>query len=1512
VAETAAEAEETDTKEPAGEATEQAPLDKSYAEIASEKSHVEATEVEEVPATEMSLGEGSTPVAEEPAPEVAQTSGPAVDEVLAEETLAVVEQAAEEVSTRPEQEAPHAQDSPLPMEDSVVEEKPIVEEKASEEAPALITVTETAAEKTPDTETQMKATTVEELAPEGSSVTEETSALEAPKTEQTTSGEVSALVDGKSAEPQAAVEDLVVEEVPTKVEGLVAAEESEIEAVTPAEDTQTTPAEEAPAAEQEQVAAKAESAPEHVTVVDELVIGLECPAVGETHTPSIKEVSVEEALVEHTAVVEELVTEAPAPATEEEQVAAPAIAEIPVELGAVEDPVVEAVAPAIQVEEGPVPQIGEVPAVEEVPAAATEDPTVTEGLVDEAAAAAVEEQAVSAPAIEEAPVEESPVEHPTIIEPVETGIVTPAAEEVDIPTPEIELVTSADDSLAEEPTNVEEPASEAVTHLVQEEEPTNVEEPASEAVTHLVPEEEPTNVEEPASEDVTHLVPEEEPTNVEEPASEAVTHLVQEEEVRVPAIEEAPVEQPPTEQATVEESVAETLPTSALEQEEVSTSEGLVEPVTEASTPPTPEQVEISAPAIEEDLVEQLPVEYALIEEPVTEAQPTPAPEQQEASAPVIEEAPVEKPVAEAPSTPAPDQEETSAPAIEEILVESPPVEHTLVEEPVSKAPTPAPEQEISIPAIEEILVENDPVEQALAEDPATETVAPAVQEEELISSSIEEVPVEHPSVEEDFISELVTEAPVPVIEQEQVSTPAIEEEPVTAAVTPALEEEQLSASDIPEPLVQESMVERVTPVEESEAQQRSLEDGAAAGERATEATEPTVHTEAESVESNIIAPTAEGKESPTPSEGITNTVAVPEAEAPQEEPMENSEPGEEDLKAEAIDELQDSVSTEDVKEESISGSMGASQEQNEAGPTVESHEAAAVTPEDHSMHAEVAPIDMVEHVGGAVVEIEAVTLDQSVSHQPKPEEDISESFNVEDQPAPVAGTENTAMEHISERTMVSINIYDTLHIAKAYDGIQDASAPVEVPPTFPSDLPSVNQEEETAVPVDPLLAPEAEIMDKGAVAVNAVVAEAPPEGTPQEQHDFGAELAVAQSDVSAEVTPQDSEEEQQPIEGLNETSAEMPEIPVLVVTKTEEIQPSYGGDFGDDATTSQGDSPELSKVGVEPEAPPVATEGVVVAIDENTGNSASEDEFEHISHADAVPDEQEFRHRECATAEETHAELPESIDTTAPTPIQVAAEVAAAVGDTAAELDPTNRSTVPTPISVAAETAAAVEDIATILDVDEARSKAPTPIPEAAETAAAVQDTAATLDPIDRSAAPTPILVAGETAAAVGDTAATLDVNESGFEIPPIPEADETVAIVEDTAERSAVSIPIVEAEGAPTGAVIPAPSSMAETPVTPEIEAPDHTKTAKELDTTILASAIPREPAVGASGDVAAIAPVTGAPKDEIVEPIVEVASVPRLSVGEDSKSGDYLSGNLFLASIGLAGAAPIGMFL
>ena len=1452
MAETAAEAEETDTKEPAGEATEQAPLDKSYAEIASEKSHVEATEVEEVPATEMSLGEGSTPVAEEPAPEVAQTSGPAVDEVLAEETLAVVEQAAEEVSTRPEQEAPHAQDSPLPMEDSVVEEKPIVEEKASEEAPALITVTETAAEKTPDTETQMKATTVEELAPEGSSVTEETSALEAPKTEQTTSGEVSALVDGKSAEPQAAVEDLVVEEVPTKVEGLVAAEESEIEAVTPAEDTQTTPAEEAPAAEQEQVAAKAESAPEHVTVVDELVIGLECPAVGETHTPSIKEVSVEEALVEHTAVVEELVTEAPAPATEEEQVAAPAIAEIPVELGAVEDPVVEAVAPAIQVEEGPVPQIGEVPAVEEVPAAATEDPTVTEGLVDEAAAAAVEEQAVSAPAIEEAPVEESPVEHPTIIEPVETGIVTPAAEEVDIPTPEIELVTSADDSLAEEPTNVEEPASEAVTHLVQEE------------------------------------------------------------EVRVPAIEEAPVEQPPTEQATVEESVAETLPTSALEQEEVSTSEGLVEPVTEASTPPTPEQVEISAPAIEEDLVEQLPVEYALIEEPVTEAQPTPAPEQQEASAPVIEEAPVEKPVAEAPSTPAPDQEETSAPAIEEILVESPPVEHTLVEEPVSKAPTPAPEQEISIPAIEEILVENDPVEQALAEDPATETVAPAVQEEELISSSIEEVPVEHPSVEEDFISELVTEAPVPVIEQEQVSTPAIEEEPVTAAVTPALEEEQLSASDIPEPLVQESMVERVTPVEESEAQQRSLEDGAAAGERATEATEPTVHTEAESVESNIIAPTAEGKESPTPSEGITNTVAVPEAEAPQEEPMENSEPGEEDLKAEAIDELQDSVSTEDVKEESISGSMGASQEQNEAGPTVESHEAAAVTPEDHSMHAEVAPIDMVEHVGGAVVEIEAVTLDQSVSHQPKPEEDISESFNVEDQPAPVAGTENTAMEHISERTMVSINIYDTLHIAKAYDGIQDASAPVEVPPTFPSDLPSVNQEEETAVPVDPLLAPEAEIMDKGAVAVNAVVAEAPPEGTPQEQHDFGAELAVAQSDVSAEVTPQDSEEEQQPIEGLNETSAEMPEIPVLVVTKTEEIQPSYGGDFGDDATTSQGDSPELSKVGVEPEAPPVATEGVVVAIDENTGNSASEDEFEHISHADAVPDEQEFRHRECATAEETHAELPESIDTTAPTPIQVAAEVAAAVGDTAAELDPTNRSTVPTPISVAAETAAAVEDIATILDVDEARSKAPTPIPEAAETAAAVQDTAATLDPIDRSAAPTPILVAGETAAAVGDTAATLDVNESGFEIPPIPEADETVAIVEDTAERSAVSIPIVEAEGAPTGAVIPAPSSMAETPVTPEIEAPDHTKTAKELDTTILASAIPREPAVGASGDVAAIAPVTGAPKDEIVEPIVEVASVPRLSVGEDSKSGDYLSGNLFLASIGLAGAAPIGMFL
>ncbi|KAF8458456.1 hypothetical protein BGX38DRAFT_1138905 [Terfezia claveryi] len=1459
VAESAVETKETvleHTNGLAGEAVEQVPH-KTNAEVASEEPLVGVNEIENVPATETPLEEGVTPVAEEPVPEVAQISGPAAEEILAEEAPVVVE----EIS--------------------------IVEEKVSEESPALVTGESkvegveaapevladngTTAEEAPDADNQQtEATSVEELAPEGSSATKETPALETPVTEQTASSEVSTPMNHESAEQQAATEELVIEEVPTKVEEPLAVEEPEMGVVTPAtEDLQIPSVEKVPATEQEPVAVEEESTPENSAAVDEPVTELEAPAVEEPHT---EEFPVEEPTVEFSTVVEEPVTEAPIP-VEEEQVIMSVIEEVLVdqpcvELATVEEPVTEAAVSVIQAEESAAPQdeevptaeevpaikeelpeadevpaVDEVPVIEEVSATATEEPETTEDPVAEAVTPAVEEQVVSTPAIEEVPAEEPLVEHPAVVESV-TGVATHAVEELDAPTPEVELVAGTDYSLAEEPTSIEERTTEAITPTVQGEEArapaiedTPVEQPL---VQHVIVEEEVTEIlttPVPVQEEVPVEQPPVEYALVEETDTEAPpTPAPEQEEISIPAIEEIPVEKQ-AEQVPVEEPVTEVLPTLAPEQEEISTpaiEEAVVEHASDEelvtkSPTPTPEQEEISTPEIEEVSVENAPVESALVDEPVTEAQ-----------------------------TPVAEQEEVSTPEIEEVSVENSPVEIALVDEPVTEAQTPVAEkEEVSTPEIEEVSVETAPVQQTLVDEPVTETVASAIQEEEVIALPIEDE-VEQPTVEQAFVEEPVTEAPAPVIEQEQVSTPTIEEdpaeelateaptfideqeqvstpaiegssvetplgevtlveEPVIVAATPAVEEEQTQAPILDSP-VQDSAVELAIPVE---AGQESPAGGAAAEGSAPETSELTLATKVQSVEGDKVTPTADGKESPTFAEGVAKTAAVPEALVPQEEPVENADHArteQEALKIEVIDEPQEIIPTEDVKQEPVSAAMEVPQEQKRAEPATESHEATTAAPEDHKTYAEVAPTDTEKQASSDDVEPEAVTTDQLVSvHEPKPEEDAPESVNVVDESAPEASAEAAAVEHISESPV-------------------DVSAPVEVPSIFGGDIPST-KEEETELP----LTQEAESMDKEGVAEETVTANVPAKETAQEQRDFDAELTVPLAflshpvlDVpSDEEIPQNPLEDQKPVEVLKETSTEIPEIPALVVSKPEENQPSHE-DFGVDTTTCQKDASELSKADAEPdevitaqepETPSVATGGIVVGVDEDTGEGASTDEFEHMSHADAVPDEQELAHEERATVQELQVELPENTalilvacetaaavaDSAATvdsmdrsivaTPIQVAAEIAAAVEDTAAELDPTDRSVVPTPVPVASEIAAEVEDIAATLDIDETLSKDPTPIAEAAETAAAVQDIAAILDPTDRSTVSTPIPIAAETAAAVEDTAAILDVDESGLEVSPISEAAEMAAAVVVTAvtfdatEISTVSTPIFEA---------------------------------------------------------------------------------------------------------------------
>ncbi|KAF8419554.1 hypothetical protein EV426DRAFT_615082 [Tirmania nivea] len=919
------------------------------------------------------------------------------------------------------------------------------------------------------------------------------------------------------------------------------------------------------------------------------------------------------------------------------------------------------------------------------------------------------------------------------------------------------------------------------------------------------------------------------------PTVEVVMPAVQEEEARTPAVEEILVEYPPVEHAIVEEPVAEPPTTPAHVQEEV----------------PTP-TVEVVMPAVQEEeartpAVEEILVEHAIMEEPVAELPTTPAHAQEEVPTPIVEvvmpavqegarapaideisveHAIVEEPATETLTTPAPLQEEVSTPVLEVISVEEPPVERSLVQEPVTE--TPATDEEISTVAIEEVHLEQPPVEHASTEEPVTEAPPiPASEKDELSTPAVEEVLVENPPVEHALVVEPVTRPPTPTPEQEEVRTPAVEVLPVGESLVehPPVEEPETDALLSPTPEQEEISLLIIPPIE-GPVEQTAVEQA---------------FVEEPVIEIPVLVNEQEQISTPTIGEVLTEEpvteipASVDEQEQVSAPTIENVPVENPPVEAPLVEELVTVAVTPTVEEEQAPALISESLVQEpivERAIQVEKPETEQGSPAegaatDGSILEASEPIlaTEVQSVEGDIVQLAADVPEIQVLREelveiaePVPEPNVLNSANVEDESAPEAATEDAEVEHISESSV-------------------DVSAPVEVPSIFGGDVPST-KEVETELP----LAPGAYSMDKEGVPEETVADNIPVEETAQEQRDFDAELAIAKallshpvSDISPadKVIPQTPSEEQQPIEALNKTSTEIPEIPeipALFVTKTDE---NHGDDFGVDATTSQKDAHELLKADAEPdeditppepEAPSIATEGIVVGVVEDTGKGASDDEFELISHADAVPDEQELTHGECATAQEPRMELPESITpipvacetaaavadsaitvdpidrSTVSTPIPVAAEIAAAVEDTAAQLDPTDRSAVPTPISVAAETAAAVEDTAATLDVCEARSKAPTPIPEAAETAAAVEDIAAILDPTDCSAVPTPIPLAAESAAAVEDTAATLDTDERDLEVSPISEAAETAAAVGDTTvsldtpERPTVSIPIAE----------------------------------------------------------------------------------------------------------------------
>lgn len=250
----------------------------------------------------------------------------------------------------------------------------------------------------------------------------------------------------------------------------------------------------------------------------------------------------------------------------------------------------------------------------------------------------------------------------------------------------------------------------------------------------------------------------------------------------------------------------------------------------------------------------------------------------------------------------------------------------------------------------------------------------------------------------------------------------------------------------------------------------------------------------------------------------------------------------------------------------------------------------------------------------------------------------------------------------------------------------------------------------------------------------------------------------------------------------------EVVEVPILVVEKTFENQPSHGDDPGPEGTTTQQEAFDMRRADAEPdeivqlEKDPEVTNEVSEEPVLNPANSLDEDdELVIISHEDAIPEAHEdsqFNQFSDGVSDEDaiEREVAQSESETAeqPTPIPEISEPIAEAADATTET---------TELDAPEEAETQVEEF----------PKSATPLPEIIETSTEVADSAADLDAeeeeeslVGTSALASTGVIAGRVAIH-SDDEEVQDKEETHTDVPksatPLPEIVESSAEVADTA---------------------------------------------------------------------------------------------------------------------------------
>lgn len=175
-------------------------------------------------------------------------------------------------------------------------------------------------------------------------------------------------------------------------------------------------------------------------------------------------------------------------------------------------------------------------------------------------------------------------------------------------------------------------------------------------------------------------------------------------------------------------------------------------------------------------------------------------------------------------SAPVMDETFAAEPSVEETVIEEPVIEEPVVEEPVVEEPV-MDETFAAEPSVEEMVIEEPVITEEILEEPVFEdTVAdePVIDDTFAVDPSVEEMVIEEPVIEETAVEEPVIEETVidePVIEENAFEEPVVTEEytaDTLASEEPEIDVPVVEDFAVEEPVVEETAGETETVIEEN------------------------------------------------------------------------------------------------------------------------------------------------------------------------------------------------------------------------------------------------------------------------------------------------------------------------------------------------------------------------------------------------------------------------------------------------------------------------------------------------------------------------------------------------------------------------------------------------------------------------------------------------------------------------------------------------------------------------